>query len=79
MIRIGLKVARADFVIHHLGIAEAGPEERSRKMEYYRELGEKSCAMLRVMSVHIANLGWESWRTFAIRAKRFPTLRERLS
>lgn len=39
--RIGLTVAPADFVIHHLGIAEDDQDERNRKMEYYRELGQK--------------------------------------
>ncbi len=37
----GMKVAPANFVIHHLGIAEDGAAERSRKMEYYQELGRK--------------------------------------
>lgn len=41
MKRIGLPVATAEFVIHHLGIAEDDPAERARKMEYYRELGRK--------------------------------------
>lgn len=41
MKRMGLKVAPADFVIHHLGIAEDGAQERNRKIEYYQELGRK--------------------------------------
>jgi Tfp pilus assembly protein PilF len=41
MKRIGLPVAPAGFVIHHLGTAEDGPAERACKMEYYRELGRK--------------------------------------
>jgi glycosyltransferase involved in cell wall biosynthesis len=41
MKRLGLKVAPAHFVIHHLGIAEDGAEVRNRKMEYYRKLGRK--------------------------------------
>jgi hypothetical protein len=41
MSRIGLNVAPANFIIHHLGIAEDATVERNRKMEYYRELGRK--------------------------------------
>lgn len=41
MKRIGLQVATAEFVIHHLGTAEDGVPERARKMEYYRKLGRK--------------------------------------
>jgi tetratricopeptide (TPR) repeat protein len=41
MKRMGLNVAAADFIIHHLGIAEDCAEQRTRKMEYYRQLGQK--------------------------------------
>jgi tetratricopeptide (TPR) repeat protein len=41
MKRKGLKVAPANFIIHHLGIAEEGAEQRDRKMTYYQELGRK--------------------------------------
>jgi len=39
--RKGFKVAPANFVIHHLGIAEDRTEERNRKIEYYQELGRR--------------------------------------
>jgi tetratricopeptide (TPR) repeat protein len=38
---MGMKVEAAEFVIHHLGIAEDGVRERNRKMEYYQELGRR--------------------------------------
>jgi tetratricopeptide (TPR) repeat protein len=41
MKRKGLKVAPANFIIHHLGIAEDEAEQRNRKMQYYQELGRK--------------------------------------
>lgn len=41
MKRKGLQVAPANFVIHHLGIAEDGPLERNRKLEFYQQLGRK--------------------------------------
>jgi glycosyltransferase involved in cell wall biosynthesis len=41
MKRLGLRVLPAQFVVHHLGIAEEKAEERSRKMEYYRQLGRR--------------------------------------
>jgi glycosyltransferase involved in cell wall biosynthesis len=41
MKRKGLKIANANFIIHHLGIAEDGAEQRNRKMKYYQELGRK--------------------------------------
>jgi Tfp pilus assembly protein PilF len=40
MKRKGLTVAPANFIVHHLGIAEDGPEH-NRKMSYYQELGRK--------------------------------------
>ncbi len=39
--RKGLTVARADMVIHHLGIAEDVADERKRKLDYYQELGRR--------------------------------------
>lgn len=41
MKRTGMKVSPASFVIHHLGIAEDGIEERNRKLRHYQELGRK--------------------------------------
>jgi tetratricopeptide (TPR) repeat protein len=41
MKRLGLKVIPAEFVIHHLGSAEDGPQERKRKVEYYHKLGHQ--------------------------------------
>jgi tetratricopeptide (TPR) repeat protein len=37
----GMKIASADFVVHHLGLAEDQTEVRDRKMTYYLDLGRK--------------------------------------
>ena len=39
--RLGFKVIAANFVIHHLGIAEDEAGVRKRKTEYYQALGKK--------------------------------------
>jgi glycosyltransferase involved in cell wall biosynthesis len=36
-----LRIAPANFIIHHLGFAEDGPQERNRKMEFYQQLGRR--------------------------------------
>jgi tetratricopeptide (TPR) repeat protein len=41
MKRMGQNVAPAEFIIHHLGMAEDCAEQRMHKMEYYRDLGRK--------------------------------------
>lgn len=38
---LGMKIASADFVVHHLGIAEAPTEVHDWKMNYYLELGRQ--------------------------------------
>lgn len=44
MRRLGFKVAEADCIIHHLGIAEDAPEVRLRKNDLYRALGREKLA-----------------------------------
>lgn len=44
MKRMGLPVANANFLVHHLGTAEDSEAEHAEKMRFYRDLGRKKLA-----------------------------------